>query len=462
MKREPVNHMALSPRKSSGRASALHVWFHPHVADRMEEILLRDPRARSVRIVPVAILALALVVAFVPAASAHPGDLDSTFGTGGWTGVTLLNGPEVAGIIRRPDASLIAGSNISGEPVFQTEGLTKNGDPLPGYGISGVGTVVFPGAPAAYADDVAAEPDGRAIVAGYTIPSSGTEQFAVARFRLNGAPDTSFSGDGAATFRFPQGNASGYGVAVQPDGKIVMVGEVDPANEVSNPAVIRVNPNGTLDKTFGDKGRKVLKVPDHVAAFDSPWRVAIGAAGDIVMAGWEERVHASNKYRTLVMRLRPNGSPDPTFSGDGFVLLAPDPNDYAQSMALDGSKIVLGLETNSQMAGFMRLLGNGRRDPTFGGGDGLVLRMLSIPWGVGGLAVTSDHRIVATDNRAGDPEVVRLHPGGHLDLGFGLNGQATGLVPGSEGDGLRILPVGKIVVVGSSGNRVIVTRFLGG
>lgn len=266
-----------------------------------------------------------------------------------------------------------------------------------------------------------------------------------------------------ATFRFPQGNAYGYGVAVQPNGKIVVVGEVDPASEVSNPAVIRLNPNGTLDKTFGDKGRKVLKVPDHVAGYDSPWRVAIGPAGNIVMVGWEEQTHASGDYRTLAMRLRPNGSPDPTFSGDGFVVIDADgANNYAQSMALDGSKIVIGLETQAEMAGFLRLLGNGKRDTTFGGGDGLVLRMLSISWGVGALAVTSDHRIVATDNRGGDPDVVRLLPGGHLDSGFGLNGEATGPVPSSEGNGLMVLPVGKIVVVGSTSDQVIVTRFLGG
>ena len=416
--------------------------------------------SRLAQVLPAAALALVLVFASMPAASAHPGDVDSTFGTGGWTGVTVGTSPRIAGIVRRADASLITGSSPNGSSIFQTVALTANGQPLSGYGVGGLASVTIPGASSVSATDIALQSDGRVIVAGYALATTGTDMFVVARFRLHGAPDPSFSGDGVATIRFPQGDAFGYGVAVQPDGKIVVVGEVDPTGVVSNPAVIRLNPNGTLDKTFGNKGRKMLKVPDHVRGFDSPWRVAIGPAGNIVMAGWDSRNHANSSFKTLVMRLGPKGAPDRTFSGDGFVVLDADGTyNYANAMALDGSKVVAGLYTSSGTAGFLRLLPNGRRDTTFGG-DGVVLHSLSTSFEVGALAVMSDHRILATSDNSGDPNVLRLLPGGYLDTSFGTNGQANGLVAGSEGWGIRILPVGKIVVVGTASNQVIVTRLL--
>ncbi len=144
-----------------------------------------------------------------------------------------------------------------------------------------------------------------------------------------------------AKIRFPQGDASGYGVAIQPDGKIVVVGEVDPTSGVSNPAIARLNANGTLDKTFGDHGRKIVKVPDRVKGYDSPWRVVVQAHGKLAMAGWAAR--ASGDYRTLAMRLNANGTPDKTFGGDGFVFVDVDTVDnWSYALAKDGSKLVLG------------------------------------------------------------------------------------------------------------------------
>ena len=411
---------------------------------------------RSVRRFIVVVLASGLAFAAMPAAFAHPGDVDLTFGTGGWTGIGVA-WSRIAGVVRRSDASLIAGA--SSGVTFKTIGLTKNGHPLSGYGTGGLASVSIPGASSVSATDIAIQRDGRVIVAGFANATTGTDMFAVARFGPRGHPDASFSHDGVATIRFPF-DAYGYGVALQPDGKIVVVGEIDPSKNVSNPAVIRLNPNGTLDTSFGTLGRKIPKVPDGVAGFDGVWRVAIGPSGNLVMAGWDAR--ANKSYKTLVMRLRPNGAPDRTFSGDGFAVLDADGMDnWSYAMALDGSKIVLGLHTKSGAAGFLRVLPNGRRDTTFGI-NGFAEHTLSAPWEVGAVAVMRDHRILGTSDNSGDPNVVRLMAGGHLDPSFGTNGEATGPVASSYGYGIRILPIGKIVVVGGVAGQVIVTRFLGG
>ena len=319
--------------------------------------------------------------------------------------------------------------------------------------------MTIPGASSANATDIAVRPDGRVIEAGYAYASTGTDFFVVARFGPLGHPDSSFSHDGVAAIRFPF-DAYGYGVAIQPDGKIVVAGEIDPSNSASNPAVIRLNPNGTLDRSFGTLGRRIPKVADGVNGYDGAWRVAVGPSGNLVMSGWDARANTS--YKTLVIRLHANGALDRSFSGDGFAVLDADGTDnWAYAMALDGTKIVLGLHTSSGAAGFLRVLPNGQRDTTFGV-NGFAQHTLSVTWEVGAIAVMSDHRILGTSDTSGDPNVVRLLPGGHLDTTFGTNGEATGPVASAQGYGLKLLPTGKIVVVGGVSGQVVVTRFLGG
>jgi uncharacterized delta-60 repeat protein len=67
----------------------------------------------------------------------------------------------------------------------------------------------------------------RFVVVGTSDNGSGTSEFAVARFNVDGSLDTSFSTDGLVTTSFSAGNDVGSGIAVQSDGKIVVVGTSD-------------------------------------------------------------------------------------------------------------------------------------------------------------------------------------------------------------------------------------------
>lgn len=413
----------------------------------------------------VAAAALAAALAIPPTAAwATAGDVDTGFGTNGWTQVPPLGATSVnaGGLVRRDDGVLIVGANDAGAD-FQTVAFTKGGDPLAGYGTGGVGSVTIPNASSAAVTDTALQANGRVVVAGYVYSNTGSDRFGVARFRLGGAPDPTFSGDGLFTTRFPSGDAYGYGVAIQPDGRIVVVGEVDPASGVSNVAAIRLMPDGRLDKSFGVKGRRVIKLPDGVKGYDGAWRVAIGGRGNIIMGGWEERSPAgSGNYKTLAIRLRPGGALDHTFSGDGIAMVDADGTDnWAYAMGLDGGKVVLGLHTSSDEAGFLRLLANGHRDTTFGG-DGFSSHPLSTAWEVGALVVMANHKIVGVNDDASGPNLVRLRANGTLDSGtFGLGGEAVGPLTNAHGYGLTILPNGKIVAAGTVSVDVFVARFLG-
>jgi uncharacterized delta-60 repeat protein len=117
-------------------------------------------------------------------------------------------------------------------------------------GFSGDGKIVETGLPSTFANAVAIQADGKIVVVG---ESAG--DFAVVRYLPNGNRDTTFSGDGLVVTSF--GSALSIdraeAVAIQSDGKIVVAGRV---GAQSNPqvGVARYHPNGTLDTTFSGDG----------------------------------------------------------------------------------------------------------------------------------------------------------------------------------------------------------------
>ena len=100
----------------------------------------------------------------------------------------------------------------------------------------------------------------------------------VTRLLPNGALDTTFDGDGTATIDFGSTSDIAAGVALQPDGKIVVAGYTQASEDV---AVARLNPNGSLDAGFGTAGRATVDF--GVATFGLA--VARAPNGRIVVAG---------------------------------------------------------------------------------------------------------------------------------------------------------------------------------
>jgi len=415
-------------------------------------------RRRSAR--PLVSVALVATVALLAGgvASAAPGDVDASFGDAGSKTISLGSSADVGGIVRRTDGSFVIGASATA--YAYTVALKPNGQPLMSYGTAGVASIAVPGSLEVRITDVATRSNDATVVVGYDTPMSGSTKFVVARFRANGEPDLTFSNDGVTRIGFPQGDAYGYGVAIQPDGKIVVVGEVDPNSNVSNPAMLRLNANGTLDKTFADQGRKLVKVPDHVKGYDGVWRVVIQSGGKIAMAGWQAR--ANNSYKTLAIRLKSGGVLDKTFGGDGVVVIDADGTDnWAYGLAKDDDKLVLGLHVASNAAGFLRLTANGKRDMSFGG-DGVATHALSVPWEVEAVAVRNDHRVVGVNGYNSGPNAVVFKAGGKLESSFGTGGEAVGPLTGAYAYGVTLMPNGKVVLAGnSSSDDVIAVRFLG-
>ena len=131
------------------------------------------------------------------------------------------------------------------------------------------------------ATGVALQGDGKIVVVGQL--SGGGGDFALARYNPNGSLDTSFSGDGKQTTDFG-GFDRANGVALQGDGKIVAVGEGG-TGAAGDFALARYNPNGSLDTSFSGDGRQTT----DFGGFDEADGVALQGDGKIVAVGCRRR-----------------------------------------------------------------------------------------------------------------------------------------------------------------------------
>jgi uncharacterized delta-60 repeat protein len=159
-------------------------------------------------------------------------------------------------------------------------------------------------------ESIAVQPDGRILVGGVAW-SKGQGRFALARYLPSGQIDPSFARFPAAT-----GPLSGYrtlyeGISVlslQPDGKIVAAGR-----RAGALLVARYQPNGRLDRSFHGTGY----VQTHLGSSYEPAGVAIQPDGKIVVAGTEERDESSSASEGELVRYEPDGRLDPGFGVGG-------------------------------------------------------------------------------------------------------------------------------------------------
>ena len=180
------------------------------------------------------------------------------------------------------------------------------------------------------------------------------DYFALARFKSNGALDTTFSGDGRLTTDFGGDESTIRDLAVQPDGRIVAVGAREVLKEPefdyrsSHFALARYTPSGALDRSFSVDGKAVIK--PFGGDRDYANAVALQPTGRIVVAGSAFNP-ASRSEDFAVLRYRPDGTLDTTFAGDGKRPLDINQKrgrDEATDLAIraDGKVLVAGSSRN--------------------------------------------------------------------------------------------------------------------
>lgn len=217
---------------------------------------------------------------------------------------------------------------------------------------------------------VAVQPDGRVVMTG---ADQTANSWITVRLQSNGALDPSFGTGGVASLPFPAGSfGGGQAVAIQSDGKIVVAGQAKGAVD-SDVAVLRYQADGTLDPTFG--GGDGIAIVPAIGTNERAEAVAIGAGGRILTTG--ERRSTDPKVigeAAFAMAMRPDGEPDTSFNATGLKLIettGAEKSDRGSGIAeAPGGKVVVADSTgNGAGNGFtiVRLRANGELDPEFGG-----------------------------------------------------------------------------------------------
>src|SRR5882672_10365377 len=175
----------------------------------------------------------------------------------------------------------------------------------PHFGTDGVAIADFGGSDQGYA--MARQSDGKILMAGRAWSGSQYD-FGVARFNSDGTLDSSFGNGGMVTTDMGSMFDTPYSMAVQSNGKIVVVGQTEGLSATYDFGIARYNSDGSLDSGFGDNGTVVM---DFAGSYDLAYGVAVHASGKITVAGTatDENYH----FRFGLAQLNANGSLDDTF-----------------------------------------------------------------------------------------------------------------------------------------------------
>lgn len=279
--------------------------------------------------------------------------------------------------------------------------------------------------------------DGRLVVAGASVVQTAWDfvpgDAIVARYTTDGALDSTFSGDGRAETRMGHAFGDvGNGVAVQGDGKIVVAGAgIDEAGaDDEDTTLTRYLPDGELDTTFGTGGKVVADL-SAVDGIDRATAVALQADGRIVVAGW---VASGIERDVLVARFNADGTPDPSFSGDGRVTVNFGGMDFANDVAIqpDGAIVVVGeggaglvvARFTSSGADDTSFSTDGRfSDPVMHHGEGVTVQstgqILVVGGGDGQVPGDVEDFVVARYERDGDPDLMFGAGTGSVKTDFG-------------------------------------------
>jgi uncharacterized delta-60 repeat protein len=329
--------------------------------------------------------------------------------------------------------------------------------------------------------DVGVQGNGRVVAVGPAGTAAGGLDFGIVRLRPGGSLDTTFSGDGRRTFGFGNGTRPdrALAMAIQADGRIVVAGESFDQGIDSSIGVARLKPSGALDHSFSDDGKRLVRF-DPNSGGDSAQDLAIQPDGRIVIVGYSG---VSSNQAIGIVRLLPSGRLDPSFSGDGRRLVRFQNGIYSDhgfgvARAPGGGIVVAGDTGSAGGVSFAvaRLLSNGNLDHSFSGNGLRAVSFGPSSQGASGRAVVvrGDGRILLVGSSIPAPMqsdfgVAELLPNGDLDRSFAGNGKLSVAFGPSGSDNayaVALAPNRRAVVAGSSSapgdQDFAVARLLGG
>ena len=287
---------------------------------------------------------------FALARYSSSGGLDTGFGNKGKV-TTDFSGPEDynrAAALQSDGKIVAVGSSYSNKTSedFTLGRYTATGGLDSTFGVGGKVTTDFIGTTLNYGQGLALQGDGKILVGGYTSDNIQSSYFSLACYNPDGSLDTGFGTGGEVNVDFGfHHDDRASAIAVQSDGKILMVGTAYSSVTGDDFALVRLTATGSLDTSFGTSGKVTT---DFSRGLDQAFAVAIQSDGKIVVAGSAQT--SSTEYDFALARYNANGSLDTTFGSRGKVATAFQPSLRAGAYGLvlqgEGKIVAVGFAQN--------------------------------------------------------------------------------------------------------------------
>ncbi len=308
---------------------------------------------------------------------------------------------------------------------------------------------------------IALQSDGKIVVVGSS-QSGSFQRFAVVRYNIDGSLDNTFDTDGMVTTDIGSYDDIAYSVAIQSDGKIVVAGSSPYSVDL-----VRYNSDGSLDNTFDTDGI----VTTNIGTNGQLLAVAIQTDGKIVAGGYADN---GSDYDFVLVRYNTNGSIDNTFDTDGIATVDffGGRDDYATAMLIqpDGKIIISGTSHANPSEDFTlaRFNSNGSLDNSFDT-DGKVSTDIGVNTvdNSNGITLQVDGKILLTGHTdtvdvSSDFVLLRYNSDGGLDYTFDSDGIVITPMFFTGMDRARDVAVqndGRIVVAGFGGGYALLARY---
>jgi uncharacterized delta-60 repeat protein len=297
------------------------------------------------------------------------GSLDTTFGGNGVTTPSFNGYPNASAynVAVQADGKIVAVGFVRTSLAFYKSAVARfNDDGGIDTSFSGDGLAVGPDVDANnFESAVAIRPDGKIVAAGYAFGGAGFK-FTVSRYNTDGSPDVSFNDPGSTVAGF-----SDYGqvndIAIQPDGKIVLAGY-----NVHDFALVRFNSDGLLDNGFGSNGKVITAFGgyDHTAnavAIQSDGKIVAGGGHYL----FDEATWGTYFFGIDLARYNSDGSLDTSFGVGGKVSNSLGDGYFANDVAIQADGKIVAAGNNYDAGSLVLVRYNGTTNARFDfDGDG--------------------------------------------------------------------------------------------
>lgn len=322
------------------------------------------------------------------------GEIDSSFNPDGLFSIGSSSWEDAyASAIQEDGKILIAGRYYNGRSWdFLVVRFNEDGSIDSSFGQRGFITIDFGKDDRAF--DIAVQSDGKILICGFA--ERFNWDFAVSRFNQDGSIDTTFGEKGSLLLNIGTYNDVAFSIKVQNDNKIIVCGWTY-IFESWDFALVRLNPDGSLDKTFGSTG---IVTTDYYRQYNTSHSVAIQSDGKYVAAGYTGKPGSSDTDIMLI-RYNTDGTIDHSFGDEGIVLADyKNADDFAWVIKVDKyDKLVVGGNTtinNSKILEVARFNSDGSPDISFGENGILVTQITGFEEECRDLLIQPDGKILST------------------------------------------------------------------